>query len=714
MSTDWGNLVPELVSRQQMGFIIGNGLSRLCGAPSWGDLFASRDVAEVLQREGVSRNTSYLELGYLLEKKAPLVWEGVLSRLYAWAHKPSTSRSHAHRALLDVLRPARPLPPRVSILTTNVDPLLEDFGYRRDHIGYLHGDPHSHTKWIFTADEYWDSWRKGGGVNEVFKRFEGQGVLFLGYGHSHEDFDVVQTIIELRKLNFSRMFTLMTQEEASRGELRCRLDWQGVQVIKYTMPPDPTPLERDLFLTNSLLELAKECGFDHDTDRQKAYGELREWCDMKFAERGRRLSRASIVLGLAGVNRHAALPGPIPSSERRVAESAEIRVEAGGPGYIVSQLGRATGMDSFLVTKIAADEAGALVLDAIRSYHENVKGRIFSDFVECVPPGPGVCGFHTWDSFVLEPNDRLSHRVFIDRSMDAKFLDLSDETKHAVAALLREPSERVFYFDRHYRDSIVHVLRSAHYDTIANEVWTVYETDSDGGRYGLTSPGADFDKTKAYDFEKRLAADQLQCINVVVASFRFARDCLATHYGAMPDADYGQLVSIDDSPEIIASAKPVETEDEVISNLVRDEKRLEAFAAAVRKGADRFLRQHALRLVVVTLHRHGALALTVPNPGSTVTPILMYVPSARLMAQRIYTASAGDVFRGVLVSALTRARCMGFTAADVMEEAFLTSLVKLCNQCAGAKVLAPTLNDCLPDITNIFDQWAAGLLASRG
>jgi NAD-dependent SIR2 family protein deacetylase len=156
-STDWGDLVPALVRQQHMGFLIGNGLSRLCGAPSWGDLFAARDVAEVLDRERVSPHTPYLELGYLLEKRAPLVWERVLRRLYDWAHGTPRVGSHAHRALLEILQPARPLPPHVAILTTNVDPLLENFGYRRDNIGYLHGDPHPHTKWIFTADRYWDS-----------------------------------------------------------------------------------------------------------------------------------------------------------------------------------------------------------------------------------------------------------------------------------------------------------------------------------------------------------------------------------------------------------------------------------------------------------------------------------------------------------------------------------------------------------------------------
>jgi sugar/nucleoside kinase (ribokinase family) len=708
VTVDWGDGVPALIRERQMGFVIGNGLSRLSGAPSWPDLFATRDVVEVLEREGVSRDTPYLELGYLLEKRAPLVWDRVLRRLYDWGHKTHQRVSHAHRVLLEVLQPVQPSPPHVSILTTNVDPLLENYGYHRDHIGYLHGDPHPHTNWIFTANRYWDSWRTGQGASEVFKRFQANGVLFLGYGHSHEDFDIVQTVIELRKLFFGRMFTLMTEQEASRGELRCRLDWQGIQIISYNLPLDPTPTERDVFLTRALLDLAVACGFDRDPERSHAYDELRAWCDAAYAERRTIRSRASIVLGLAGVNRHAALPGAIPSSDRRVAESAEIRIEAGGPGFIVAQIGRATGMDSFLVTKVATDECGSIVQSALGHPPDRAGARIFSDFVERVAPGPGVNGFRTWDSFILEPKDHLSHRVFIDRAVDARSLDLSEATRHAVATLLRDGADRVFYFDRHYRDSIVHILRSANYDPIADGVWTVYETDSDGGRYGLTPPGAGFDTSRAYDFEKRLAADQLQCINVVVASFRFARDCLAAHYGGMSDADYQSLISIDDSEEIVGGSHPVETEDAVIARLVRCDDRLHAFAAAVRKGADRFLRKHALRLVVVTLHRHGALALTVPHTGE---PIVKYVPGIPIVSPRLYTASAGDVFRGALVSALTRARRAGLAAEDLMDDGVLTSIVDLCNRCAAAKVAAPTLNDCLADVAAIFANWAAQLPA---
>jgi sugar/nucleoside kinase (ribokinase family) len=699
--TDWGDIVPTIVREREMGFLVGNGFSRLCGAPSWSDLFSARDVIEVLEREGVDRHTSYLELGYLLAKRAPVTWDRVLRRLYDWGQSAADRESHAHRALLQLLRPRKPSPPHVAILTTNVDPLLEHYGYRRDHIGYLHGEPHSRESWIFTADEYWDAWNRDQGLRRIFKNFKAEGVLFLGYGHSHEDFDLVQTVIELRRHYFGRMFTLLSREEASRGEVRCRLDWQGVAIVTYDLPVDPTSAERELFLTRALLDLAEECAFDREPECAQAYQSLQEWCDLELSRRSHRRARATVVLGLAGVNRHAALPSAIPSSERRVAESATIRVEPGGPGFIVSQIGRFTGMDSYLVTKVASDEPGNLVRHVIAKQPAMIEARIFTDFVDIVPRGPGDDGFATWDSFVLEPSDGLSHRVFIDRAVDARLLDLSDATRHAVASMLRDGADRVFYFDRHYRDSIVYVLRSVNYVPISDGVWTVYETDSDGGRYG---PGASYSKANAYEFEKRLAADELQCINVVAASFRFARDCLAVHYGHMSRAEYESLISIHDTPEIIGNSRPSCTEDQVIAKLVQNEDRLEAFAAAVRKGADRFLRQHALRLVVVTLHRHGALAITVPVAG-TGDPVLRYVPGSPLEAKRIYTASAGDVFRGALVAALTRARDQGLTAEDVMEPSCLASIIELCNRCAAAKVLAPTLNDCLPEIRRVFHQW---------
>lgn len=699
--TAWGDIVPKLVRQRTMGFLVGNGLSRLCGAPSWGDLFSSPDVLEVLRQERVSRGTPYLELGYLLSQQKPVLWDRILRRLYDWANA-STCESRTHRALLQVLRPGQPLP-NVAILTTNVDSLLENYGYRREHIGYIHGEPGQHKNWIFTADEYWNSWNSDKGIGQVFNKFHSAGVLFLGYGHSHEDFDIIQTVIELRKHYFGRMYTLITQQEAERGELRWRLNWQGIEVIPYEMPLDPTPQERDLFLTKALLDLAEDCELDEDPQRQQPYRELREWCEAEFSRLRDRRSSATIVLGLAGVNRHAALLGGIPTSERRVADAAEIRVEPGGPGYIVSAIARATGIDSFLVSKIASDEQGEIVRAAIRGHSEGA--RIFADFVEGAPPGPGVTDFRTWDSFVLEPNEGLSHRVFIDRKIEGRELDLSTSTKHEVAAKLRDGSKRVFYFDRHYRDSIVHVLRSAMYEPISENVWTIYETDSDGGRYGFKEGGVHFDKATAYDFEKRLAAGQLECINVVAASFRFARDCLAIHYGEMPRESYEPLISVHDTPDIVGSRVPTQTEDEILAELVRNEDRLNAFAEAVRKGANRFLRQHPLRLVVVTLHRLGSLAVTVPRADAG-TACLCYVEGIRPTAKRLYTASAGDVFRGVLVSGFAHAQRKGLDAADVMKPDFLKPLLKLCNQCASEKVVRPTLIDCLGSIKQHFDDWA--------
>lgn len=166
----------------------------------------------------------------------------------------------------------------MSVLTTNVDPLLERYGYWRDHIGYIHGEPHDRDRWIFTADSYWDSWKNDQGIRRVFTRLKADGVLFLGYSHSHEDFDIIQTVIELRRTFFGRMFTLMSCNEAQRGELRVRLDWQGIEMITYDLPADPTPLERDVFLTRALLDLAEDCGCNKDPDRRDVYQNLAAWC----------------------------------------------------------------------------------------------------------------------------------------------------------------------------------------------------------------------------------------------------------------------------------------------------------------------------------------------------------------------------------------------------------------------------------------------------
>jgi len=81
-----------LVRRRTIGFVVGNGLSRLSGAPAWGDLFNSRDVVEVLKREGVSKDMPYLELGFLLAKRAPVLWDRVL-RLYDWVRRQLSMRA---------------------------------------------------------------------------------------------------------------------------------------------------------------------------------------------------------------------------------------------------------------------------------------------------------------------------------------------------------------------------------------------------------------------------------------------------------------------------------------------------------------------------------------------------------------------------------------------------------------------------------------------
>jgi hypothetical protein len=271
--------------------------------------------------------------------------------------------------------------------------------------------------------------------------------------------------------------------------------------------------------------------------------------------------------------------------------------------------------------------------------------------------------------------------------------------------MLRDGSRRVFYFDRHYRESIVHILRSTNYDFISDDIWTVYETDSDGGRYGPISPGPNFDEKQAYRFENRLAAEQLQCINVVAASFRFARDCLAVHYGDMGRDLYVSLMSNQDNEDVVGSFEPKLTEDEVIASLLASPERLERFASAIRTGANRFLRSHPLRLVVVTLHRHGAFAVTVPSKDNGA-PLICYRPGVAVSGRR-YTASAGDVFRGALVTALAHAQRQNLGAEHVMRESFIIPLLEFCNLAASAKIASPTVVACLGSIKLEFERWAA-------
>ncbi len=715
---DWDVDLVNAAKQQRLAYFVGNGLSRLSGVPSWGDLFRSEEVSRALRELRVDRRTvGNIELADLLEARSEGTWTGVLNVLHAAAL--DVSPNLVHRIMAELLKPKAGT--GYSVVTSNVDDLIETSHIAKHrNILYLHGQPDDMNTWMFSTRSYWKGFEKNDGKDQPLRSLnEDCCLLFLGYGHSSEDFDISRSMVKYLQTRGrgASAFSLLSSGDRKRGELVHRLESLRVRRVDYELPPVASSEERLACLSDALLQLADQArGQPWQGDTWNAsYAARRAECDVLLDRAARRRSVASVVLGLAGENKHLVLAQGIPSGGRRFSLKAKVHVEPGGPAYIVSSILASAGLDSYLVSKIGDDAPGQRVIAGIQGFGAaTTEGRIFTDFLEQTEPDPlhELEGFQTWQSYILEPSDENAHRVFVDRQVETSRMALPSDRTHALAGMLREDSRRVVYFDKYFRGGVQAIIKNADFKPLSDSVWTVYETGSEGDRYSDTSP-KDFDRTKAYQFETSLRApdDSSGWVNVVTASFRFARDYLGHRRGALPDAEYDALVHRHDSDEILQGRPIAHSEDEAIHSLVNDSRRLESFVAAVRRGADRFLRTHPLRAVVVTLHGEGCIVIPVPLDSKEATRFAL-VPSTPV-GGRLYTASAGDVFRAALVSALAHAAANGVDAAQLATLGFWQSVGQLSNDCAGLKVAAPTVQGALPAIAGRIGRWRQEFDAAR-
>lgn len=304
----------------------------------------------------------------------------------------------------------------------------------------------------------------------------------------------------------------------------------------------------------------------------------------------------------------------------------------------------------------------------------------------------------------MEPRPSELNRVFIDRKIEYSEMNLIGKDMADIANMIRRNIPRVMYFDKFFKYGIQNILLTMSANRragLSEQVWTIYETGSEGDRYSRTEPGFRFRKEDAYELETHLSGKNPR-INIVAASFRFARDFLANEVGGLRDTEYRGLLHKYDSAEIITNMQLVETEDDVIKRLVDNEAILKIFVTAVRKGGSKFLRKHDLRMVIVTLHGHGCLVIAIPIKGKRW---FKHIKGSSISKDRHYTASAGDVFRGVLVAALATAQRNHVDAKSIMVEDFAIRLGQLCNECAALKVGAETVEGCLADIQKRFLTW---------
>lgn len=703
----WHEDVVDALKEDNLAIFVGNGLSRLSGAPSWSDLLNTEEINRYLHAEKINRaELSHYECADIISKFHRAEWDRVLNNLQRWSD--SAKPSYSHRVIGKILKPGS-RQNKIRVITSNVDHLLSKAGVEQRLTAFCHGEPDKKDSWIFSQHKIIESFKEES-VATVFDSIDASVLLYIGYSHSHEDFDIANACLKSRRGRHRRtVFSLNSASTSTFNYLSYRHKQNDILPIEYQLPNNPSLDARDAFLASALLQLAVQAQVTEDEEIAHDFLAIEKWStsrrDISFAKE----KNSSFVIGLTGTNRHLQIRGNPPDGGRRHSIKAEVKVEAGGPGYIVAEILRTVGRNAFLVSKVATDPEGRKLLSLIE--RNNCKpdgtGTIFTNYLDVAEAGDSPLGFRTWESFIIEPSDPGLHRVFIDKSVAAKTMQISREVAERVLEGLHTDTPKVCYFDKFYRETIRVIFQSLNVDPrmrIPKHVWTIYETGSEGDRY-FSNPPESFRESSAYDLERFLSEPkQARCINVVTASFRFSRDYLAKKRGGIDDKSYKKMIHRHDSIEIRRNSETKLSEDDIIDNLIYDAAFLKTFCAAVAKGGRVFLRDHALRLIFVTLHRRGCIVISVPNRGD---PVHQHVDGVRIEEAHHFTASAGDVFRGVLTGAMATAQENGLDAAKVMEKDFLLHLARLCNECAAHKVTKPTVEDSLDGIKERFDAWKA-------
>lgn len=703
----WDAQIVSAARQNKLAFFVGNGLSRLCGAPSWSTLLSSLEIRKLLTDAKIeSFGLSNYEIASIIQARFQTSWMHVLQKLDDWGYnaKPSVT----HKVLGNVFRLKVNEDRKHRIFTSNIDTLLRECGVLDNtDIVYCHGQPGDIKNWIFTHNDLIENYDKGM-VAEAFEKIGAKAIIFVGYSHSHEDFDIANACGKILDKNPGMYAYSLAADSGDISEaLKIRLNAQKIKLLTYDIPFNADLRERDAALAHILLDLAEAAELQHaDSDTKLCFTEYQKWCNDRFSENQIRRDTAAIVIGLAATNHHLQLNGNIPTGHRRHSTRAEIHTEAGGPGYIVSRIVQAIGADAFLVAKIATDGGGRNILSEIETKNgENLSGKIFTRYIDIAEPDSSAHGFQTWTSFILEPSDPNLHRVFIDRSVESSSMDIRLDFTTELSKELQSETPRIVYFDKFYRSTIQRVFQNINAvggKFLSEKVWTVYESGSEGDRYFGTRPGKEFVSKDAYMLEKFLSAEHAKCVNIITASFRFARDYLARTVGGLSQRSYRKLIHAHDSAEIKGSYRTDRDEDQVIDNMLSDENMLAMFCAAVACGGRKFLREHELRMIFVTLHRRGCIVITV----SAANEIWFQHIDGEILPQiSIYNASAGDVFRGALVAALMIARRNGKSAKDIMTSLMAANLGRLCNQCAAHKVSQPTVSAAVDGIAEIILEW---------
>jgi sugar/nucleoside kinase (ribokinase family) len=666
---NWSQEAPYLVDAVKNGklaVLVGNGLSRLCGAPSWTDLFENTDkVAEALRREGIdprveiANGSSLLELGEVIRNSSDATaWIAFVGKLRWWELNENKipKESLAHR-ILAALRPH-------NVLTTNVDPILEFLSYA---ITYLHGSPQHPDDWIFSLSDY-KKHREGVKTRLKQALSSSNALLFVGYGHAGEDFDIIEAFEENNYLSGCRPYSLI-DEESDTGLRAYRLRKLGIIPIHFTLTKPASTEDRNLAISDALAQLVETVNFTLDDNSKQQLNELR----LKVtAER----KCAALVIGVSALNTISiAAEGEslsFPKLYRSSLKRKEVS-EPGGPGLIVSRLLATLDIPAALVSRITDDAAGKQIRRTLLS--DKIKRKpICTDLLEVTEIDDSTnASRSSWTSYIIVDRDS-GQRVFLDREVDVDFVRVSDEIVFAT----RESKTENIYFDKFY-DSKVRDIVTPHLER--NNCWTYFESGSVG--------------SSRYNFED---ASGRRLVNFALCSFHFALHFIGEEVGNLEQSTVQNLLSGKRYLHELSDAE----QSQCISDLLNNKELFQTLCNSLIQGGRQWLRRTDPRIVVATLHEHGCFWVDVKSGQFN------YVPVPSDSRPVICSASAGDTFRAAFIAGMIGIRQKN--QDKKLEELpnfsdIVNSVCEFANQAAGLKVRHLRVQDAFEDIKNAYEVW---------
>ncbi|MFF4285956.1 SIR2 family protein [Streptomyces sp. NPDC001633] len=670
----------DAAREDNLAVFLGNGLSRMLGAPAWGEFLRRQEDA--FRRHGVdigaklSTGASELEMMQILEDYEPASYQQLLRLLNKWNNDTRKGlaekaiRPHLpYMALAYSVKPGR-------IVTVNMDTVFDSFlaepevaaGYKLDRtpsIDHIHGTLPDFASCVFTDRHYSD--RVAEIVDKLNECIGGRALLFIGYGHSRADIDIRAFLLRSREdLQQNGVFSLLGTDEYTDPVITHRLQYMGVQPVLFRLPVSPEPETREWALGQALLALR---GDPPPPQVEERLHQLRDYHVQRAKE-------TALIMGHAGVNR-ILLPETFPPKARCSIPAKEWK-EVGGPGGVICRVMSSCRERASLVSRIGTDADGRFVWSKLtETANKKTLVPIADDGtsedgrakpvevshvlrVQVAPDAetePDV--FRTWSSCVLLTPET---RVFLDRStsikVDRALTGLGDKSDEVIAEILLDQPSLIF-FSKPYADLVRRAFCSDE-RLFPEGTWTIYGSDTRRGE-------------ETYRIENSLRG----MVNILQTSFDFAWSFFRSRNGEIGYKREEEAVAeaaCGGSPEFI--------------NVMADE-------------ASKWMRKSKPRIIVMTL-QEGERSLWVDVDSRSFG-----LNGERFDGGIRYANSTRSVFRGIVLAGLLwiDRSISGDRSSLVMDSEFMNSLCSLANKAAAIKLELPTVDESLSEIAREFERW---------